>query len=59
MKLSGNTILITGGNAGIGLAFAERFTKAGNKVIVCGRREATLHGAKKTPRTHHTCKPFG
>ncbi|QFY03751.1 SDR family NAD(P)-dependent oxidoreductase (plasmid) [Bacillus cereus] len=47
MKLSGNTILITGGNAGIGLAFAERFIKAGNKVIVCGRRESVLHNVKE------------
>lgn len=35
MKISGNTILITGGSAGIGLAFADRFIQAGNKVIVC------------------------
>ncbi|MGW9018853.1 SDR family oxidoreductase [Priestia megaterium] len=47
MKLSGNTILITGGSAGIGLAFAERFIKAGNKVIVCGRRENVLQHAKE------------
>ncbi|HEY2420834.1 MAG TPA: SDR family NAD(P)-dependent oxidoreductase [Neobacillus sp.] len=47
MKLSGNTILITGGSAGIGLAFAERFIKAGNKVIVCGRREDVLHNVKE------------
>jgi uncharacterized oxidoreductase len=47
MKLSGNTILITGGSAGIGLAFAERFLKAGNKVIVCGRRENVLQSAKE------------
>ncbi|NMO76508.1 MULTISPECIES: SDR family oxidoreductase [Niallia] len=47
MKLSGNTILITGGSAGIGLAFAERFIKAGNKVIVCGRREEALQQAKE------------
>jgi uncharacterized oxidoreductase len=46
MKLSGNTILITGGAAGIGLAFTERFLKAGNKVIVCGRREAKLQEVK-------------
>lgn len=39
MKLSGNTILITGGTSGIGLAFAEEFSKAGSKVIICGRRE--------------------
>lgn len=47
MKLSGNTILITGGNAGIGLAFAERFIKAGNQVMVCGRREKVLQEAKE------------
>jgi len=46
MKLSGNTVLITGGGAGIGFAFAERFIRAGNKVIVCGRREAKLQEAK-------------
>lgn len=46
MKLSGNTILITGGSSGIGFAFAERFIKAGNKVIVCGRRENALQNAK-------------
>lgn len=47
MKLSGNTILITGGSAGIGLAFAERFIKAGNTVIVTGRRESVLQSAKE------------
>lgn len=47
MKLSGNTILITGGSTGIGLAFAERFIKMGNTVIVCGRRESVLQDAKK------------
>lgn len=47
MKLSDNTILITGGNAGIGLAFAERFMNAGNTVIACGRREDALQQAKE------------
>ncbi|WP_435923155.1 SDR family oxidoreductase [Paenibacillus sp. DYY-L-2] len=47
MNLSGNTILITGGSAGIGFAFAERFIKAGNKVIVTGRRENALQHAKE------------
>ena len=32
MKTSGNTILITGGATGIGLALAEAFVKADNKV---------------------------
>ena len=34
----GNTILITGGGTGIGLAFAKRFVSRGNHVIICGRR---------------------
>ena len=42
MNLKNNVILITGGTAGIGLAFAEEFYKLGNKVIICGRREGRL-----------------
>lgn len=42
MKISGNTIVITGGTSGLGLAFAEAFLKEGNKVIICGRREERL-----------------
>ncbi|WP_449619582.1 SDR family oxidoreductase [Robertmurraya sp. Marseille-Q9965] len=47
MKMSGNTILITGGATGIGLAFAERFLKHGNTVIVVGRRESKLTEVKR------------
>ncbi|MBZ5523443.1 MAG: SDR family NAD(P)-dependent oxidoreductase [Acidobacteriia bacterium] len=46
MQLSSNTVLITGGASGIGLALAERFLKAGSKVIICGRREDKLQEAK-------------
>ena len=45
MKTRGNTILITGGATGIGFALAEAFTKAGNTVIICGRRENRLKEA--------------
>src|SRR5205823_642824 len=47
MKLTGNTILITGGSGGIGLAFAKKFLELGNDVIVTGRNQAKLDAAAK------------
>lgn len=53
MKVSGNTVLITGGGTGIGFCLAEEFVKAGNKVIICGRREEKLQEARsKLPQLH-------
>ncbi len=46
MKFSGHTILVTGGSAGIGLAFAAKFLDMGNEVIITGRRQSKLDEAK-------------
>jgi len=53
MKTEGNTILITGGATGIGLALAEAFLTKGNKIIICGRRTDKLLEIKhKYPEIH-------
>jgi len=54
MQLSGNTILITGGSAGIGLAFAAKFLELDNTVIVTGRKQDKLDAAKAAHPALHT-----
>jgi uncharacterized oxidoreductase len=53
MKLTDRTILITGGSAGIGLAFARKFLELGNQVIVTGRRQSSPDEVKASyPKLH-------
>lgn len=47
MKTSGNTVFISGGSAGIGLAIAKKLSAAGNKIIINGRNEERLQKALK------------
>lgn len=47
MKTTGNTVFISGGSAGIGLAIAKNLSAAGNKVIINGRSEERLQNALK------------
>src|SRR5690606_28702510 len=42
MITTGNTVLITGGSSGIGLALAKRFLELKNKVIITGRDNSKL-----------------
>lgn len=47
MKTTGNTVFISGGSAGIGLALAKKLNAAGNKVIINGRSQERLEKALK------------
>lgn len=45
MKTTGNTVLISGGSAGIGLEIAKLLEENGNKVIITGRSKERLDNA--------------
>jgi uncharacterized oxidoreductase len=53
MKTTGDTVLITGGGTGIGLALARVLLAEGNEVLVCGRRKEILdHAQQQFPSLH-------
>ena len=53
MKLSDNTVFITGGSSGIGFALAKGFLELKNTVIICGRNADKLKQVKKRfPEIH-------
>jgi uncharacterized oxidoreductase len=53
MRVTNNTILITGGATGIGFELAKIFSNNGNEVIICGRRKNKLDEAKeRIPQLH-------
>lgn len=45
MNTSNNTVLITGGSAGIGFEIAQQLSAAGNQVIITGRNAERLQAA--------------
>lgn len=47
MKITGNTVFISGGSAGIGFAIAEKLSGTGNRVIINGRNGGRLQEAVK------------
>ena len=47
MKTTGNTVFISGGSAGIGLAIAKKLSAAGNHIIINGRNPERLQSALK------------
>lgn len=47
MNTRGNTVLVTGGTSGIGLAIAQAFSDLGNRILICGRSPDKLDAAKR------------
>jgi uncharacterized oxidoreductase len=53
MKLTGNTILITGGASGIGYELTKQLTALGNRILITGRDQAKMDRAKVAfPKLH-------
>ena len=47
LKIKDMSIIITGGCSGLGLGMAKRYSEAGAKVTICGRREEKVQKAQE------------
>jgi NAD(P)-dependent dehydrogenase (short-subunit alcohol dehydrogenase family) len=47
-RFEGKTVLVTGGNSGIGLAAAQAYAAEGARVVITGRDEVSLETARAT-----------
>ena len=56
MKLTKNTILITGGASGIGLELAKQLSQLDNEIVITGRDQKKLDRAKTLLPKVHTIK---
>src|SRR5437868_11431359 len=54
MKLTSNTILITGGGSGIGYELTKQLTALGNAILITGRDQAKMDPAKAAVPNIHT-----
>ena len=48
MNFSNQTVIVTGGGTGIGLAIVKAYLDQGANVVICGRREAILEKSVKS-----------
>ena len=44
----GQVVVITGGSRGLGFALAERFARAGSKIVLCARNDEELEQARQS-----------
>lgn len=56
ITLNDKVVIITGGGRGIGFGLSTAFAKAGAKVVITGRTEATLVSAKEQLEKEYGCE---